>query len=301
MHRAGFLRCSAFVTSGVVYTRNREKSLAEDVPKKFKGRTILITGGAGQFGSAGAVHFVKNGANVVLIDVNRRGLDEAVDKAQSESADGSKRVIGLICDIRDIDSVEKVVAEASAEFGDIHYLWNNAGYQGDMKPTLEYSSNDFKQVMEINVCGAFNVLQVVARAMAKQGTGGAICQTGSVAGLRGTPTMPAYVASKAAIHGITLTAAKDLAPHRIRVNTVMPALIGPDDGFMWNRQNQLHALSGSPYFSRDPHVVAKSKLDSVPLKRLGTVEEVVNAVSFLLSDDSSYITGTQLVVAGGLA
>jgi NAD(P)-dependent dehydrogenase (short-subunit alcohol dehydrogenase family) len=98
-----------------------------------------------------------------------------------------------------------------------------------------------------------------------------------------------------------MTAAKDLAPHNIRVNTVMPALIGPEDGFMWKRQNELHAASGSPYFSKDPASVATSKISGVPLKRIGTVEEVVSAVAFLLSDDSSYVTGTQLVVAGGLA
>ena len=126
-------------------------------------------------------------------------------------------------------------------------------------------------------------------------------QTGSVAGLRGTPTMNAYVASKAAVHGLTMTAAKDLAPHKIRVNTVMPALIGPEDGFMWKRQNELHAASGSPYFDRDADVLAKKKVGGVPLKRLGEVEEVVEAVAFLLSEDASYITGTSLVVAGGMA
>jgi NAD(P)-dependent dehydrogenase (short-subunit alcohol dehydrogenase family) len=113
--------------------------------------------------------------------------------------------------------------------------------------------------------------------------------------------MVAYAASKAAIHGLTMAASKDLAPYNIRVNTIMPALIGPDDGFMWKRQNDLHAASGSPYFDRDPAVVARNKLSGVPLKRLGTVEEVVSSVAFLLSDDSAYVTGTHIVVAGGLA
>ena len=86
--------------------------------------------------------------------------------------------------------------------------------------------------------------------------------------------MGAYVASKAAIHGLTMTAAKDLAPHQIRVNSISPALIGPSDGFMWKRQNELHASSGSPYFDRDPDVVGKKKIAGVPLKRLGEVQEV---------------------------
>ena len=91
----------------------------------------------------------------------------------------------------------------------------------------------------------------------------------------------------------------DLAPHGIRVNAVSPALIGP--GFMWDRQNELHAASGSPYFSPDPDAVARAKLGSVPMRRLGSVREVLDTVAFLLSDESSYTTGCNHVVAGGLA
>ena len=199
-------------------------------------------------------------------------------------------------DVRDAEQVQSVIDAC----GRVDLLWNNAGYQGAMKPLLEYPADDVQAVMDINVVGAFRVLQACAKNMAAHG-GGAIVQTGSVAGLRGTPTMGAYVASKAAIHGLTMTAAKDLAPHSIRVNTVMPALIGPSSGFMWQRQNELHAASGSPYFDRDPAVVAAKKIGGVPLKRLGEVEEVVEAVAFLLSDESAYITGTSLVVAGGMA
>lgn len=83
------------------------------------------------------------------------------------------------------------------------------------------------------------------------------------------------------------------------MNAISPALIGPGD--MWERQNELHAKSGSPYFSQDPDVVAQDKINSVPMKRLGSVEEVVKSVAFLLSDDSSYTTATNLVVDGGMS
>jgi len=148
----------------------------------------------------------------------------------------------------------------------------------------------------------FIVMQAVAKVMAHQRSsdgGYAIVNTASVAGMRGTPAMIAYASSKAAVFALTSTAAKDLAPYGIRVNCVSPALIGP--GFMWDRQNKLHAESGSPYFANDPEVVATNKVNSVPMKRLGTVEEVVKAVSFLMSDDSSYMTGSNLVVDGGMA
>jgi len=269
-------------------TLSYNKPSACDQRRRFEGKTIVITGGGGTFGRVGAKYFAEQGAKVVLVDVNQAALDSVANDVTG--------ITTCACDVRDPNQVQAVVDAC----GRIDLLWNNAGYQGAMKPLLEYPADDVQRVMDINVVGAFQVLQACAKNMAAHG-GGAIVQTGSVAGLRGTPTMGAYVASKAAIHGLTMTASKDLAPHSIRVNTVMPALIGPSSGFMWQRQNELHAASGSPYFDRDPAVVAAKKIGGVPLKRLGEVEEVVEAVAFLLSDESAYITGTSLVVAGGMA
>jgi NAD(P)-dependent dehydrogenase (short-subunit alcohol dehydrogenase family) len=270
---------------GVAATTLSHSSSAQQ-RRRFEGKTIVITGGGGTFGRVGAKYFAERGAKVVLVDVNQAALDQINEVGVTTCA----------CDVRDPTQVQAVINAC----GRVDLLWNNAGYQGAMKPLLEYPGDDFQRVMDINVVGAFRVLQACAKNMAANG-GGAIVQTGSVAGLRGTPTMGAYVASKAAIHGLTMTASKDLAPHSIRVNTVMPALIGPSSGFMWQRQNELHAASGSPYFDRDAAVVAAKKVNGVPLKRLGEVEEVVEAVAFLLSDESAYITGTSLVVAGGMA
>merc|ERR1719223_747855 len=180
--------------------------------------------------------------------------------------------------------------------GKITHLWNNAGIQGVMKMSEEYPVADFAKVQEINVVGSFRVLQAVANSMKKTG-GGVIVNTASVAALRGSPTMPAYVASKAAIIGLTMSVAKDLAPYNIRVNAVSPALIGP--GFMWDRQNELQAKTGSPYYSSDPETLAKNKIGGVPMKRLGSIDEVIQGVAFLMSEDSSYITGTNLIIDGG--
>ena len=123
--------------------------------------------------------------------------------------------------------------------------------------------------------------------------------TASVAGLRGTPAMVAYASSKAAVLAMTVACSKDLAPNLIRVNAVSPALIGP--GMMWDRQNELHAKVDSPYFANDADTVAKNKVNSVPMKRLGGVDEVVGTVRFLLSDESSYTTGANLTVDGGMS
>jgi len=198
--------------------------------------------------------------------------------------------------------VNTAVDDAVKAFGTPSLLWNNAGYQGQIKPTLEYGIDDFAAVMSVNVTGMFTVLQSVAKKMVADTAAEkkySIVNTASVAALRCTPAMVAYSASKAAVIAMTVASAKDLAPHGIRVNAISPALIGP--GFMWTRQNELHASSMSPYFSSDPEKVASGKINSVPMKRLGSIEEVVKSVAFLLSEDSSYTTAFNLVVDGGLS
>jgi len=220
------------------------------------------------------------------------------ERAQALAATSGGKVTTYVCDVTKPEDVKALVAKAEKDFGKIDFLWNNAGYQGKITPSMDYPIDDFAFVMKVNVVGAFNVAQQVAASMAKTG-GGVICNTASVAGLRGTPAMPAYAASKAAMITLTVSMAKDFAPYNIRVNAISPALIGP--GFMWDRQNELHAASGSPYFARDPAVVAKNKVNGVPMKRVGTTNEVVKSVAYLLSDQSSYCTGTNLIIDGGMA
>ena len=318
-------------------------SLVDTHWRFFSGKRLVITGAGGQFGRAGAIYFATRGASVALFDIARDAVEETAAQVRAlHVADGVNplpRVSVHVVDVRHALAVVAAVEDAAdALGGGIDLLWNNAGYQGAMTPTLEYAPKDFQQVMDVNVVGVFHVLQACAKQMAAQraawddargggdeagagagaGAGAsvssaaadddtdrppslAIVNTASVAGLRGTPTMCAYVASKAAVIGLTMSAAKDLAPHGIRVNAVSPALIGP--GFMWERQNRLHHESGSPYFAgcADGEALGRKKVASVPMKRLGSVNEVVKSVAFLLSDQSSYTTGTNLIVDGGLA
>lgn len=280
---------------------------------RFKDKHIIITGAGGNFGREGCLFFVLRGAKVTAVDLNNDTLLETVafvqDRLKASPTTISDHIITFLCNVTDAESVVSAVEGAAKKFGTPDMLWNNAGYQGQMKPTLEYEISDFSAVMNINVTGMFTVMQTVAKNMAASHSNDeddtnqhhkfSIVNTASVAAMRGTPTMIAYSASKAAVLAMTVAAAKDLAPHGIRVNAVSPALIGP--GFMWDRQNDLHAKSGSPYFSNDPEQVAKGKVNSVPMKRLGTVEEVVKSVAYLLSDDSSYTTATNLVVDGGMS
>jgi NAD(P)-dependent dehydrogenase (short-subunit alcohol dehydrogenase family) len=267
---------------------------------RFQGKTIVITGAGGNFGREGCLYFAKRGAKVAAMDNNVLTLEETVQFVKDEVPDAD--ILTKDCDVTKPASVNAAIDSIADHFGSIDLLWNNAGYQGQIKPTLEYDPADFALVMNINVTGMFIVLQAVAKKMVAQGKQDSyysIVNTSSVAGLRGTPTMVAYASSKAAVLSMTVSTSKDLAPNGIRVNCVSPALIGP--GFMWDRQNELHAKSGSPYFATDPDIVAKNKVNSVPLKRLGSVEEVIQSVAFLLSEDASYTTGTNLVVDGGMS
>uniref|UniRef100_A0A7S1VH26 Oxidoreductase n=1 Tax=Grammatophora oceanica TaxID=210454 RepID=A0A7S1VH26_9STRA len=269
---------------------------------RFQGKTIVITGAGGNFGREGCLYFAKSGAKIAALDKNPTTLQETLEEVRKEVGEAcSDNILTLECDVTSVESVATVMQQVVDKFGSIDLLWNNAGYQGKIQPTLEYDPADFALVMNINVTGMFIVLQAAAKHMKdnESSSGTSIVNTASVAGLRGTPAMVAYASSKAAVLAMTVSTSKDLAPYGIRVNAVSPALIGP--GFMWTRQNELHAASGSPYFATDPDVVAKNKVNSVPMKRLGSVTEVVKSVAFLLSDEASYTTGTNLVIDGGMS
>ena len=261
--------------------------------QRFVGKVLVITGAGGQFGRAACRYFSERGARIAALDQNEEGLKETF-KELPDSVDGK----GFVCDVTNADHVASVVEDIVERFGRIDLLWNNAGYQGKIQSCLDYDPVDFSNVMNVNVTGMFVVLQAVARQMKNQG-GGVIVNTASVAGMRGTPGMIAYASSKAAILTMTVNAAKELARFQIRVNSISPALIGP--GFMWDRQNALHAELGPPYYADTAEKVGEAKINAVPMQRVGSVEEVLQSTAFLLSSESSYTTGINLVVDGGLA
>ncbi|MGB3766854.1 MAG: SDR family NAD(P)-dependent oxidoreductase [Phormidesmis sp.] len=259
----------------------------------FTGKTILITGGAGDIGKATARRFAMNGAGVVLLDINKDKMAEVAEELEGYGAS----VQTIYCDVTQPSTVTSAFADAVRQVGKVDYVFNNAGYQGAFATTDEYPAADFQKVIDINVIGVFHVLKAAAQHLRDSG-GGAIVNMASHAGVDGPANMLAYAASKFAVVGMTQTAAKDLAPHNIRVNALSPALIGP--GMMWTRQTELQAGVGSQYFDANPKVVEQQMINSVPMRRLGSLEEVANGVAFLLSDEASYITGFNLDITGGL-
>ena len=189
---------------------------------RFLNKTIIITGAGGNFGRSGCLFFLRRGACIAALDVDQNSLNETIAELESVVANEDTatsedvKIKGYTCDVTNPSNVDSVISSIVSDFGRIDMLWNNAGYQGQIKPTLEYDPADFARVMNINVTGMFIVLQSVAKQMSQQQKGGdgetshpySIVNTASVAGLRGTPAMVAYSSSKAAVLAMTVSSAK---------------------------------------------------------------------------------------------
>lgn len=259
---------------------------------RFAGKTVVITGGGGNIGLAVAKRLADEGARIALLDVDKGKLDQAVSELEQQHA----RVTPFVCDVTDIPQVTSVGEQVKETCGQIDFLFNNAGYQGAFTATHHFPNDDFNRVIQINVIGVFNVLKAFSQHMVSHGHG-VIVNTASMAGVDGAPNMLAYSTSKAAVIGMTRSAAKDLAPYGIRVNAISPGFIGP--GFMWDRQVELQAAADSQYYSSEPEQVATEMLNSTPMRRYGSLEEIAGTVAYLFSSDSGYVTGTNIPIAGG--
>jgi NAD(P)-dependent dehydrogenase (short-subunit alcohol dehydrogenase family) len=265
----------------------------------LSGRIALVTGAAGDIGGAAAIRLSQAGAAVVAADhpgaADRLEANVAACLASRPDAVAHS----LTFDITDAAATRDAIESAASAVGPPDLVFNNAGVQGAFAPTHRYPPDDAAAVVNVNVLGSLNVLTCAAATMVAGNTAGAIVNMASMAGVSGAPNMLAYSTSKAAILGMTKSAAKDLAPHNIRVNSVAPAFIGP--GLMWERQVELQAAAGTQYFPSDPAVVAEMMINMVPMRRHGSVDEVIDVVLWLLSDQASYVTGVNIEISGGSA
>jgi NAD(P)-dependent dehydrogenase (short-subunit alcohol dehydrogenase family) len=201
-------------------------------------------------------------------------------------------------DVTDPSSVEAIFRVAVERVGVPDLVFNNAGIQGVIAPLQDYPLDDMAHVIRVNVAGIFHVLREAGRRLRAADRRGAIVNSASMAGVEGAANMPAYSLSKGAVTSLTRSASKDFAPLGIRVNAISPAFIGP--GRMWELQTARQAEAATQYYSTDPAQVAREMVGAVPLRRLGTLAEVANTVVWLLSDESSYLTGQNIIVSGGI-
>ena len=251
----------------------------------FKGKVAIVTGGANGIGQAVAQGLAARGARGVLV-VDRDVAAGEATVAAIQAAGGN--AVFARADVTSSADVQAYVKLALDTWGAVDCFHNNAGIEGRVAHTAEYDEAGFDQVIAVNVKGVFLGLRHILPVMLKQGSG-AIVNTASVAGLFGTPGMPAYVASKHAVMGLTKVAAGEVGPQGIRVNAVCP---GPID----TRMVRDIAKQVSP---NNPDAVEARYAGSSPLRRYGTAEEVANVVMFLLSDLAGNVTGAQYVVDGG--
>ncbi len=246
---------------------------------RFDGKVALVTGAGSPkgIGRATALALAAEGAKVVVTDIAADGVARVAEELRAHTD-----ALGEVADVRRKADMERVVEKATAQFGGIDLLVNNAGLT---RPTtfLEISEDEYDLVVGVNLKGTFLTTQAVVPAMLARG-GGAICSLSSVSGQRGGGVFGSshYSAAKAGIMGLTKALARELTPQGIRVNCVAPSMIDTE-------------ISGG----RFPENARNASAAAALVGRLGVTDDVVRGILFLLSDDAGYLTGVTLDINGG--
>jgi NAD(P)-dependent dehydrogenase (short-subunit alcohol dehydrogenase family) len=249
---------------------------------RLQDKVALITGGESGIGLATARLFVSEGARVHLVGIDESKLSAAVDEL------GEDKALSSVADVTDEDAVARAVAEGVERYGQLDVVVSNAGISGDVSEIVDYSSEVFERTVSVHVLGAFHVLK---HTIPHISDGGSIIITSSVVGLIGAPGVSAYVSAKHGQVGLMRTAAKELAPRRIRVNTIHP---GPT-----STPFQDHIEMRATQLPRDE--AAKAFDSMIPLGRHTTTDEIAHGMLYLAADESAMVTSHTLSIDGGMS
>lgn len=249
---------------------------------EFKDKIVLITGAGSGIGKVAALAFAKEGAKVIIADINEKNGQDTWEEAQQLGAEGFFRKV----DVSKFEAQEALHQAIIEQYGRLDIALNNAGISGPFVRTTDISLKQWDQVIAVNASSVFYGMKLQIQQMLKQG-GGIILNTASVAGLRGLPNSLAYTASKHAVVGMTKTAAMEYAKKNIRINAICPvftvtALFNPD---------MLEKVA--------PGIPDKLR-KNIPMKRFADPLEVVNAMLWLCSDKATFVTGQAMAVDGGV-
>jgi NAD(P)-dependent dehydrogenase (short-subunit alcohol dehydrogenase family) len=245
----------------------------------LEGKNALVTGASRGIGRAVALGFAEAGADVAVAARNEEDL-----KTLAKEIEGlGRRAVVIPTDVTDRDQIEAMVSTAVEQLGSIQILVNNAGGTRFMSPVVGLRPEGWDKAITLNLSSVFHATQLAAQAMLQSG-GGSIIQMASVAGIEGAQTLSYYSAAKGGVRLMSQAIAKELATSNIRVNSIAPGWVATDlNAFAHNDENLRRAIE-----------------KSVPMDRFAQPEEIVGAAIFLASDASSYVTGTTLVVDGGV-
>ncbi len=247
---------------------------------QIPGKNVLVTGGSKGIGRGCALELAKAGANVA---VNYNSSDKEARKLVEEIEALGRKALAIQTDVADQASVENMVAETVAAFGSLDAFVSNAAYS-DRELMVDADMTGFRRTIDVSMWGAFYGVQTAARQMIQQGQGGAITVVSSPHAVIPIPGSMAYNMAKAAIDHMARTAAIELAEHRIRVNVIHPGWIDTPGERKFFTEEQLQEGG-----------------QNIPLKRLGTPAEVGRAILFTLSPDAEYMTGSTLLIDGGIS
>jgi SDR family mycofactocin-dependent oxidoreductase len=270
---------------------------------RVEGKVAFITGAARGQGRSHALRLAQEGADIIAVDVchgfdtvpydGATEADLAETVKQVEELD--RRVLAQQADVRDLSALQRVAEEGLSQFGQIDIVCANAGI-ASFAPALEMTEQMWQDVIDINLTGIWKTVKATAPSMVGRGQGGSIILTSSVAGLSAFPGLAHYTAAKHGVTGLMRTLAVELAPHRIRVNSVHPTTV--DTPMVANEASWSLFMGGVQGATREQAAVGMKALNALPVPWVEPVD-ISNAVLYLACDESRYVTGTTMVIDAG--